>query len=149
MKDSERLRPDCRHCVFYLFKASLLLISATLAVDFAIGCFYFVPTCLLIWMTCFWLRAFVRKAFFDHQAGFLWLEFFLLVELLSVAAFSFLFGVCLFSVCLSGFSSEFELLSITPFSHPDVSFPPCFPLCYSPCFCNASWEPGNGVRCRG
>lgn len=44
--------------------------------------------------------------------------------------FMLLFCVCLvfcfFFVCLSGFSSELELLSITPFSHPDCFFSPCF-----------------------
>lgn len=70
--------------------------------------------------------------------------------LLSVAALCFYFVfVQFFFVCLSGFSSELELLSVTPFSHPDVSFPPAFSIMLLPCFYNASWEPGNGVRCRG
>lgn len=150
MKDGGRLWPNCRHCVFYLLKASLLHISVIFAVDSRHWLFHFVPTYLLIWMTCLLAEGFCAKGFYDYKAGFLWLDLlFACWRLFYFCVCSVFLFVFFFLICLSGFSSELELLSITPFSHPDVSFPPCFPLCYSPCFCNASWEPGNGVRCRG
>lgn len=131
----------CLKLLFYIYRLSLQWILA-------IGCFIsFLPTFWFGWHA-YWLRASVQKAFMTIRLAFCGL-----ICCLRVGAF-FYFCVCsvflvFFLICLSGFSSELELLSITPFSHPDVSFPPCFPLCYSPCFCNASWEPGNGVRCRG
>lgn len=123
MKDRERLWPNCRHCVFYLFKASLLHILVIFAVDSCHWLFNFVPTYLLIWMLL--------------AEGFRATDFFLIIRLAFCGSFAvfatecwrfILFCVCLvcFFIRLSGLSSEFELLSITPFSHPDVSFPPAF-----------------------
>ncbi len=64
MKDRERLWPNSRHCVFYLFRASLWHVLVLFAVDSRHWQFHFVPAYLLIWMTCFWLKGFCANGFF-------------------------------------------------------------------------------------
>lgn len=120
----ERLWPECRHCVFYLFKAFFYIYWLSLQWILAIGCFVlFLPPFSFGWHAFGW--GLLCKRLFYYQAGFLWLEFMCcFCWVLPLYAFI----LCLFSffVCLSGFSSELELLSITPFSHPDCFFSPCF-----------------------
>lgn len=143
MKDRERLWPNCRHCVFYLFKT----LSVIFAVDSRHWLFHYVPTCLLIW--CFWLRVsvllIIRLAFcrLTSFAVFCYwvLAFYALVWCCLIFLFFCLLKWLLFWVWAFVDHSFFTPWCFFP--------PPCFPLCYSHCFCNASWEPGNGIRCRG
>lgn len=97
MKDGGRLWPNCRHCVFYLFKASLLHISVIFAVDSRHWLFHFVPTYLLIWMTCLLAEGFCAKGFYDYKAGFLWLD-------LLFACWRLFLFLCLFSLFVYFFS---------------------------------------------
>lgn len=112
------------------------------------GVFMLLPT-FFVWIFLLVARGLCAKGFFDYQAGFCGLT-----PLLCLLFFS---SVCLFGMLfylLIFFSADLlseELLSLYPFSHPDVSFPPAFHVMLLPQSrsCNASWEPGNGVRCRG
>lgn len=125
MKDRERLWPNC---VFYLFKSFSLCKSVIYAVD---SCH---------WLFSFWFgwHAFgwgllVQKAFFsDYQAGFLWLEFMCCFCCWVLALYTFYFGVCFVCVSVCLLKWLLELLSITPFSHPDVSFPPLLSIMLLP-----------------
>ena len=109
MKDGGRLWPNCRHCVFYLFKASLLHIHRlSLQWILAIGCFIsFLPTFWFGWHA-YWLRASVQKAFMTLRLAFCGLicclrvgAFFLFLCLFSL--FGFFFFVFFFSFFLAHF----------------------------------------------
>lgn len=122
---TERLWPNCRHCVFYLFKASLCVYRLHLQWILVIGCF-------ILFLLAFWFGCFLAEGLcamvFSYQAGFSWLHF--AAECWRFMLFFFLFGLFLFFgfllfPLLKWLSSELELLSITPFS-PPVSFPPAF-----------------------
>lgn len=145
----ERLRPNCRHCVFYLFSASLFIKPVIFAVDSRHWLFCFVPFYHLLWHASGW-------GLFEYQAGVLWLDSFA-VFASECRRFAFFCCRVFFFFFLLLCLLSFALSASLPKASVDHSFftpwcffsPPCFPLCYSPCFCNASWEPGNGVRCRG
>lgn len=153
MKDRERLWPNCRHCVFYLFRASLFtyigyLCSgfSPLAVSFC-SCLPFDLDDMLLAEGLLCIRLFWNRLAFCGLISFLLQS---VGASFSLFLFSlFVYSLFVFFICLCGFSSEFELLSITPFHTLMFLFPPAFHYVTPPCFCNASWEPGNGVRCRG
>ena len=65
MKDRERLWPNCRHCVFYLFKASLYVNRLSMQWILVIGCFIlFLPTFWFGWHAFGWgLFLIIKLAF--------------------------------------------------------------------------------------
>lgn len=142
----ERLRPNCRHCVFYLFSASLFIKPVIFAVDSRHWLFCFVPFYHLIWHASGW-------GLFDYQAGVLWLDSFaVFASECRCFAFLLLSSFFFFSFVFAEFALSASLLSFCRsllFHTLMFLFPPAFHYVTPPCFCNASWEPGNGVRCRG
>lgn len=132
LKDRERLWQTCCHRVFYLFQASLFKLWLLLRWQFY---FDFLPFDLGILL--------LAEGFVCYRAAWIiGLALYGLTSFLLCFAFErwrFLF-LCAFHLCCvhyfakSGFTSELELLSITPFSLPDVYFPSCFPSCYFPLF---------------
>lgn len=76
---------------FICLKLLFLHISVIFAVDSRHWLFHFVPTYLLIWMTCLLAEGFCAKGFYDYKAGFLWLD-------LLFACWRLFLFLCLFSL---------------------------------------------------
>lgn len=120
---TERLWPNCRHCVFYLFKASLCVYRLHLQWILVIGCF-------ILFLLAFWFGCFLAEGLcamvFSYQAGFSWLHFaaecwrFMLFFFFCLVCFYFL-GFCFF-LCLSGSLLSWSFCQSLLF-HPLFLFP--------------------------
>lgn len=127
----ERLWPECRHCVFYLFKAFFYIYWLSLQWILAIGCFVlFLPPFSFGWHAFGW--GLLCKRLFYYQAGFLWLEF--------MCCFCWVLPLYAFILCLFSFFRLLKWLLFWAWASVNHSFftpwlflfPLLFPLCYSP-----------------